>query len=92
MQVRTGTRGGWVVQTVENPGPRPGPERVATLTEPFRRATGRVHAEHAGAGLGLAVVDSVTRAHDGVLTLAPREGGGPRVTVDLPAAPGPAAG
>jgi two-component system sensor histidine kinase VanS len=43
--------------------------------------------DHAGAGLGLAIVKSITRAHDGVLTIAPRPDGGLRVTVQLPAAP-----
>ncbi|MFD3506766.1 ATP-binding protein [Nocardia sp. NPDC058666] len=39
---------------------------------------------HTGDGLGLAIVNSITRAHDGTLTLTPREGGGLRVTVRLP--------
>jgi signal transduction histidine kinase len=37
-------------------------------------------------GLGLAIVKSITEAHDGTLTLAPRDAGGLRVTVQLPAA------
>nr|WP_055504391.1 ATP-binding protein [Nonomuraea pusilla] len=40
-----------------------------------------------GVGLSLAVVMSITRAHDGTLTLTPRSAGGLRVTVRLPAAP-----
>ena len=38
-------------------------------------------------GLGLAIAKSITQAHDGTLTLAPRAAGGLRVTVQLPAAP-----
>jgi hypothetical protein len=34
-----------------------------------------------------AIVKSITRAHDGNLTLTPRAAGGLRVTVQLPAAP-----
>jgi two-component system, OmpR family, sensor histidine kinase VanS len=34
----------------------------------------------------LAIVQSIVRAHDGTLTLAPRTGGGLRVIVHLPAA------
>jgi two-component system sensor histidine kinase VanS len=60
---------------------------VATLVEPFRRGTGRVRTEHAGVGLGLAIVQSITQAHDGTLTLTPRPGGGLCATVQLPAAP-----
>jgi len=37
-------------------------------------------------GLGLAIVESITQAHDGTLTLTPRAAGGLRVTVRLPAA------
>jgi two-component system sensor histidine kinase VanS len=74
------------VLTVENTGEQLTPELVATLTEPFRRGTERVRTDHAGLGLGLAIVTSITRAHDGTLTLTPRPGGGLRVTVHLPAA------
>jgi two-component system sensor histidine kinase VanS len=62
------------------------PDVVATLTEPFRRGTGRLHADHTGVGLGLAIVASIVRAHDGELTLAPRAAGGLCVAVQLPAA------
>ena len=89
VQVATAARPGWVVLTVENTGPRLAPELVATLTEPFQRGTERVHDDQAGVGLGLAIVDSITRAHDGTLTLTPQAEGGLRVRVQLPAAPPP---
>ena len=60
---------------------------VATLTEPFQRGTGRIRGDHAGVGLGLAIVRSIADAHGGSLELAPRDGGGLRVVVRLPAAP-----
>ena len=82
--VSTGIRGDDVELTVENTGDELAPELVATLTEPFQRGSERVRTDHAGAGLGLAIVDSITRAHDGTLTLTPRPGGGLRVTVRLP--------
>jgi two-component system sensor histidine kinase VanS len=75
------------VLTVENTGEKLTPQLVATLAEPFQRGTARVRTEHAGVGLGLAIVTSITRAHDGTLTLAPRAAGGLCVTVHLPAAP-----
>ncbi|OQR64570.1 two-component sensor histidine kinase [Streptomyces maremycinicus] len=86
--VHTEARGDTSVLRVENTGPRLTPERVATLTEPFRRGTERVRAdEHAGVGLGLAIVLSVVRAHDGTLELVPRPAGGLLVTVRLPGTP-----
>jgi two-component system sensor histidine kinase VanS len=58
------------------------------LTEPFRRGTDRVRGEeHAGAGLGLAIVQSIVRAHDGALDLVPRPTGGLLATVRLPGTP-----
>jgi two-component system sensor histidine kinase VanS len=74
-----------VVLTVENTGEKLSAQLVSTLVEPFRRGTERVRTDHAGVGLGLAIVNSITRAHDGVLTLTPRPAGGLCVTVRLPA-------
>jgi two-component system sensor histidine kinase VanS len=81
-----------VVLTVENTGEKLTPELVSTLVEPFRRGTERIRTDHAGVGLGLAIVESITQAHDGTLTLTPRAAGGLCVTVQLPAAPPPSAG
>jgi two-component system sensor histidine kinase VanS len=75
------------VLTVENTGEQLASHVVATLAEPFQRGTTRIRTDHAGVGLGLAIVRSITQAHDGTLTLAPRPAGGLRVTVQLPAAP-----
>ncbi|MGW6861939.1 sensor histidine kinase [Streptomyces xanthophaeus] len=86
--VHTEAYGDTSVLRVENTGPRLPPELVATLTEPFRRGTDRVRTdEHAGVGLGLAIVHSVVRAHDGTLELLPRPAGGLLVTVRLPGTP-----
>jgi two-component system sensor histidine kinase VanS len=75
------------VLTVENTGAKLSPQFVSTIVEPFQRGTGRVRDGHAGVGLGLAIVNSITQAHEGTLTLTPRTDGGLRVTVQLPAAP-----
>jgi two-component system sensor histidine kinase VanS len=76
-----------VLLTVESTGERLTPQLVATLVEPFQRGSERIRTDHAGAGLGLAIVNSITRAHDGTLTLTPRAAGGLCVTVQLPVAP-----
>ncbi|MFE3317346.1 sensor histidine kinase [Nocardia sp. NPDC059195] len=73
--------------TVENTGAQLTPASVSTLVEPFQRGTERIRTDHTGVGLGLAIVDSITRAHAGILTLVPRPAGGLRVTVQLPRQP-----
>jgi two-component system sensor histidine kinase VanS len=73
---------------VENTGNPVPPELVPTLTEPFQRGTERIRTdEHVGVGLGLAIVDSIVRAHDGTLDLKPRLTGGLLVTIRLPGTP-----
>ncbi|MGW5234351.1 sensor histidine kinase [Streptomyces nodosus] len=84
--VTADVRPGAAVLTVENTGEQLSPELVPTLTEPFRRGTERLRTDHAGVGLGLAIADTITQAHDGTLTLAPRPAGGIRITVELPTA------
>ncbi|OSZ59066.1 two-component sensor histidine kinase [Streptomyces pharetrae CZA14] len=85
IRVHTGVRTKTVVLTVENTGEKLTPEVASTLTEPFQRGTERIHADHAGVGLGLAIVRTITHAHDGTLTLTARAAGGLRITVELPA-------
>jgi len=75
-----------VVLTVENTGEKLTPQLVSTLGEPFQRGARRIRADHAGVGLGLAIVSSITQAHDGTFTLTPRAAGGLCVTVQLPTA------
>jgi two-component system, OmpR family, sensor histidine kinase VanS len=83
----TGLYAEGVVLTVENTGEKISPQLVSTLDEPFQRGTKRIRTDQAGVGLGLAIAKSITRAHDGTLTLTPRPAGGLRVAVRLPAAP-----
>ncbi|MER5892683.1 HAMP domain-containing sensor histidine kinase [Streptomyces sp. NPDC001876] len=88
--VRTETHGDTSVLRVENTGRRIPPDLVPTLTEPFQRGTERVRTdEYTGVGLGLAIVRSIVRAHDGTLELVPRPAGGLLVTVRLPGTQGP---
>ncbi|MFF8931970.1 sensor histidine kinase [Streptomyces longwoodensis] len=86
--VHTESYDGTSVLRVENTGRPVPPDLVPTLTEPFQRGTERVRTdEHAGVGLGLAIVRSVVRAHGGTLALAPGPAGGLVVTVRLPGTP-----
>jgi two-component system sensor histidine kinase VanS len=85
VRVRTSAGPGTAVLTVDNSGDVLTPELVATLTEPFRRGTGRIRGDDAGVGLGLAIVASITRVHSGSLDVTARPGGGLHVAVTLPA-------
>ena len=82
--VTTSAGPGTVVLTVENTGEQLSPHHVSTLVEPFQRGAQRVRTDHAGVGLGLAIVASIAQAHGGELALAPRAEGGLRVSVHLP--------
>lgn len=74
-----------VALVIENTGEPITAHRVATLVEPFQRGAERTRSEdHAGVGLGLAIAQRITEAHDGTLVLTPRTEGGLIVTVWLP--------
>jgi len=62
---------------VENTGPPLSATQLEVLLEPFARGSGRTSSPtRRGHGLGLALVSSIARAHDAVLSLEPRVGGG----------------
>ncbi|HEX8867900.1 MAG TPA: ATP-binding protein [Lentzea sp.] len=67
---------------VSNTGPTVPAEAVPGLFEPFRRLRDRTGT--AGSGLGLSIVQSVARAHQGSAKARPNGGGGLVVQVNLP--------
>ncbi|GAA3651983.1 signal transduction histidine kinase [Lentzea atacamensis] len=67
---------------VSNTGPTVPAEAVPALFEPFRRLRDRTGT--AGSGLGLSIVQSVARAHQGSVKARPNGGGGLVVQVNLP--------
>ncbi|WP_052745904.1 ATP-binding response regulator [Allosalinactinospora lopnorensis] len=83
VEVTLAVLGGDSVLRVSNSGPKVvGAER---LFEPFHRGSdARLHREKAGSGLGLSIARSITTAHNGTITAAPRDGGGLVVTLRLP--------
>jgi two-component system osmolarity sensor histidine kinase EnvZ len=64
-----------VVIEVRDRGPGIPPGQAERLKRPFTRLDA-ARSGPAGAGLGLAIVERVARAHGGSLELVPREGGG----------------
>jgi Histidine kinase-, DNA gyrase B-, and HSP90-like ATPase len=89
VSVATSVHPDTVVLTVENTGEPLTPQLASTLVEPFQRGTNRLRSDHPGVGLGLAIVNRITQAHHGTLTLTPRPTGGLRATVQLPPPPPP---
>jgi two-component system sensor histidine kinase VanS len=87
VRVETAADNHWVILRVENTGEVLPAGSLEYLAEPFQRGAERARGAYAGVGLGLAIVRSIARAHDGSLNLAPLAGGGLSVTVRLPAVP-----
>ena len=67
---------------VTNTGPTVPAQAVPGLFEPFRRLRDRIGTT--GSGLGLSIVRSVARAHQGSVKARPNGGGGLVVQVNLP--------
>ncbi|WP_304450814.1 cell wall metabolism sensor histidine kinase WalK [Nocardiopsis sp. YSL2] len=85
--VRSGMYEGVPAIQVENSGKVIPAYEIEGLFEPFRRGSGDRVGSGRSAGLGLSIVRSVVRAHEGVVTAWPRAGGGLVITVCLPLAP-----
>ncbi|UQA92634.1 sensor histidine kinase [Streptomyces halobius] len=84
VEVTTEPQPGCAVLVVTNTGPVVPAYEIENLFEPFRRLRTERTGSDKGVGLGLSIVKSVVRAHDGAITAEPREGGGLVVRVVLP--------
>ncbi|GAA3182246.1 MULTISPECIES: sensor histidine kinase [Streptomyces] len=84
VEVTTEPQPGCAVLIVSNTGPVVPAYEVENLFEPFRRLRTERTGSDKGVGLGLSIVRSVARAHDGTITAEPREGGGLTMRVVLP--------
>jgi len=75
---------GCAVIEIDDDGPGIPLEEMERVFEPFYRREPSRSRETGGAGLGLAVVRSIARAHGGDVTLGNRPGGGLTARVSLP--------
>ncbi len=83
--VRTERRGDEAVVSVLDRGPGIPAADIERLKEPFTRRD-EARSGRSGAGLGLAIVARIAKAHGARFDLAPREGGGLAASVAFPVA------
>lgn len=79
------SRDGTVRLVVEDDGPGIPPADRERVLHRFVRLDEARDRDAGGAGLGLAIVDELVRAHDGAVEVGERNGGGARFVVRLPA-------
>jgi len=75
---------GWLRITIDDEGPGIPEDQREMLLEPFARLETSRARSTGGAGLGLAIVSTLVRAHRGRLEITSAETGGARVVVRLP--------
>ena len=75
IDIQTSREGSRVVIEVMDRGPGVPPAEAERLKRPFTRLD-KARSGRGGAGLGLAIVERIARAHDGRLDLTARAGGG----------------
>ena len=84
IEVRTETRAGRALLTVENTGPTIPPNELDRLFQPFQRLESERTNGTSGLGLGLSIVQAVAAAHQATLDARPRPGGGLHVEIGFP--------
>ena len=85
IEVATRREGNEALLEVLDRGPGVPAGEIERLKRPFTRLD-EARSGRGGAGLGLAIVERIARAHGGRFDLAPREGGGLAARLSLPAA------
>ena len=91
-EISTAAAGGRAAIRVRNTGAVIPPEQLGRLFQPFGRADGERIGHTGGHGLGLAIVQAITRAHGATLTPRARPEGGLDVEVTFPGKPASAPG
>ena len=84
LTLRTMRVGHHLVLSILDRGPGIPPEEVDRLKQPFTRMD-ISRSGHSGAGLGLAIVERIVKAHGGHFELLPRPGGGTEARATFPA-------
>ena len=87
IQIVTETTAHHASVTIANSGPIAPDDQVERLFQPFQRISASRGDHHDGLGLGLAIVDGVTRAHHATLTARAQPNGGLRLEVRFRTSP-----
>ena len=85
LSIHVTSEGGRSTLKIANTGPVIPPDEVGRLLQPFQRLSFRRPADDHGLGLGLSIVEAITRAHHAVLAISPRHHGGLDIEVSFPA-------
>jgi two-component system osmolarity sensor histidine kinase EnvZ len=83
VEITTRRDGPSIVLEIADHGPGIPADQVDYLKRPFVRGES-ARTDASGAGLGLAIVERITRMHGGTFELLTREGGGTLARVTLP--------
>jgi two-component system osmolarity sensor histidine kinase EnvZ len=83
VELRARQTNGAVAIEVHDRGPGIPADQVERMKRPFTRLES-ARSNASGAGLGLAIVDRIARAHGGIFDLLPRPGGGLIARITLP--------
>jgi two-component system, OmpR family, osmolarity sensor histidine kinase EnvZ len=86
IELELARKGNDVIIAVLDRGPGIAPADAERLKQPFMRGEA-ARTGAGGAGLGLAIVERIARAHGGRLELLPRDGGGLAARIVLPVLP-----
>src|SRR5262249_53574623 len=87
VKVGLGTNGDWVVFRVEDDGLGIAPEYLPHVFDPLRQEEDSLTRQHSGLGIGLAIVKTLVRPHEGpVAAESPGRDRGAPFTVRLPLA------
>jgi two-component system, chemotaxis family, CheB/CheR fusion protein len=85
IRIRTITRGGYVVITIQDEGPGIDPKHLPSIFEPFEQTDKDVTRNFGGLGLGLAITRSLVHLHGGYITAhSDGKGTGATFRVQLP--------
>jgi signal transduction histidine kinase len=85
VEVTTSTKAGRAVLSVTNTGPHVPAREIQRLLQPFQQMVTDRTGDHSG--LGLSIVAAISKAHNAILDIRPRDDGGLHIEVAFPVRP-----